>query len=291
MIDSYLSDELLVETNHDVLRHLENCSDCRTHLASSRELRDRLRSAVKTSADFNIESAFAKKLSGELQRTALQPGIWESFTDIVKQPRLGALMAAAAFLLVAVFGGIMLIRRTPIVAVNPSAFPIPTVEASNSVIADAVRVAWNELSEQAIGDHENCAVKFNLAEDPITLSDAAKKYGPFDKNIDKTVVAAVKTVFKDAPSDQIHLLEAHSCLYNGRRFTHIVLKRQGKVISVLVTDTDLPDGSDGSVTSHADGSLNAAGFTVGRHAVFVVSEMNAADNSTLARAIYPAIRG
>ena len=46
MIDSYLSDELLVETNHDVLRHLENCPACRSHLASCRVVRLKARSAL-----------------------------------------------------------------------------------------------------------------------------------------------------------------------------------------------------------------------------------------------------
>ncbi len=290
MIDSYLSDELLVETNHEVLRHLENCPACRERLASIRELRIRLRGAVKKSTDLEIDNAFVKKLHTDLQRTALQPSIWESFVEAVRQPKLGALIAVAVCLLIATFGGLMLMRRTPVVAFNPTASPIPTVEATNSVIADAVRVAWNELSEQAIGDHKNCAVKFNLEEHPISLDEAAKKYGPFNKDIDKTVVAAVKTVFNNKSTDHFQLLAAHFCLYAGRRFAHIVMKRQDKVISVLVTDTDLPAEADGPVKDQIDGSLNASGFTIGRHAVFVVSEMNAADNATMARAIEPAMR-
>ena len=291
MIDSYLSDELLVETNHDVLQHLENCPGCRAHLASCRNLRTRVRSAVITSPDLNIDGTFAKDLHADLQRVALQPSVWENFVELIRQPKLGVLATLAACLLLAAFGGMMLMRRTPVVAVNPTASPIPTAEATNSVIADAVRIAWNELSEQAIGDHNNCAVKFNLEEHPISLDEAAKKFGAFNKDIDKTVFTAVKTAFNAKPADKIELLEAHSCLFGGRRFAHIVLKRQGKVISVLVTDTDLPAEADGSVTDHSDGALNAAGFSVGRHAVFVVSEMDVADNVTMARAIYPAIRG
>ena len=39
IMDSYISDELLIETNHEVLRHLENCSDCRDELAERRNLK------------------------------------------------------------------------------------------------------------------------------------------------------------------------------------------------------------------------------------------------------------
>ena len=104
------------------------------------------------------------------------------------------------------------------------------------------------------------------------------------------VFAAAKTAFGDKPASRIELLEAHSCIFGGRRFTHIVMRRQGKIISVLVTDTDLPTEADGPVTNHADGALNAAGFSIGRHAFFVVSEMDGADSAALAKALYPAMR-
>jgi len=42
-LDSYLDNELLVETNHEVLRHLGTCSDCTRVL----EDRARLKKAVK----------------------------------------------------------------------------------------------------------------------------------------------------------------------------------------------------------------------------------------------------
>ena len=32
-MDSYVSGELTVESNHDVLRHLERCESCRTEMA------------------------------------------------------------------------------------------------------------------------------------------------------------------------------------------------------------------------------------------------------------------
>ena len=34
--DSYLSDELLVETNHEVIVHLEACADCHRELSARR---------------------------------------------------------------------------------------------------------------------------------------------------------------------------------------------------------------------------------------------------------------
>ena len=45
LADSFLSEQLLVETNHELLRHLETCPDCRADIAGRRALRDGLRAA------------------------------------------------------------------------------------------------------------------------------------------------------------------------------------------------------------------------------------------------------
>ncbi|NJM54427.1 MAG: hypothetical protein HC846_14250 [Blastocatellia bacterium] len=50
--DSYLSDELAVETNHEVFQHLENCAKCRQELSSRREVREKLRFSLKTHPSF-----------------------------------------------------------------------------------------------------------------------------------------------------------------------------------------------------------------------------------------------
>ena len=293
LIDSYLGDELLVETNHDVLRHLENCRACRDHLGAARELRGRLRHAVRTFPSSQIGDAFAARLRDDLRQTALRPGIWERLTA----GGFGGLRVAAigfACLLVMVVGGYFLLNSSKDRAEANTNTPIDergtVIEANKTRLADAVKVAWRDLSEKAVGDHKNCAIKFNLEDRPLSLDEAAKKFGPVNKGVDKAVFAAAKTAFGDKPASRIELLEAHSCIFGGRRFTHIVMRRQGKIISVLVTDTDLPAEADGPVTNHADGALNAAGFSIGRHAFFVVSEMDGADSAALAKALYPAMR-
>ncbi len=58
IIDSYLCDELLTETNHEVLRHLEACANCRGVIESRRILRTRMKSAVKNSPQFQIRDGF-----------------------------------------------------------------------------------------------------------------------------------------------------------------------------------------------------------------------------------------
>ena len=287
MIDSYLSDELLIETNHDVLRHLESCADCRAYTAACRDLRKQLRGAVRGMAETDLNNAFVSRLTTELKHIALRPSLVERLTS-----RPAMLAFSFAGLLLVVFGVFLISqRRIEPVEVKVGSQNDSIVEANKARLVEAVKVAWSELTEHAVGDHKNCAVKFALAEHPISLDEAAKKYGAVNKGIEKTIFAAAKDVFDGKDRSQIEFLEAHSCTYNGRRFAHIVLRRQGKVISVLVADTDLPAATDGPVNQQFDGTLNASGFQLEHHAVFVVSEMDAADNTLLARAILPAMRG
>ncbi len=294
LIDSYLSDELLIETNHDVLSHLENCRDCREQLAAQRELRSRLQSAVLSSRELQIDQSFAARLHSDLRQIALRPGIWDRLTT---GGFAGLRIAAVSFagLLIIAIGGFFILRSPADRVAVTKDIKQPSqnetiVEANKTRMADAVKVAWNELSSQAVGDHKNCAVKFNLEHRPMPLDEAVKQFGPLNKDIDKAVFEAAKTAFDDKGSTPIKLLESHVCIFGGRRFTHIVLSRGGKVISVLVTDTDLPAESDSGVSDRINGALNVAGFSIGTHAFFVVSEMEAADNVQVARAIFPAMR-
>ncbi len=64
-LDSYLSNELLVETNLEVLRHLDQCPACSTILADRQQMRSRLREAVK-----NV--AISPKFIARVQSTVLE---------------------------------------------------------------------------------------------------------------------------------------------------------------------------------------------------------------------------
>jgi anti-sigma factor RsiW len=46
-LDSYIDDELVVETNLEMARHFQNCGACAQEEAARRELRGRLRAAAR----------------------------------------------------------------------------------------------------------------------------------------------------------------------------------------------------------------------------------------------------
>jgi hypothetical protein len=83
--DTYLSDELLVETNHEVFSHLENCPDCRAELSTRRDIRTRLRSAVKNDDESIINPIFANKLRANLREDATSKSWfdWRIFAPVL----------------------------------------------------------------------------------------------------------------------------------------------------------------------------------------------------------------
>lgn len=296
IMDSYISDELLVETNHEVLRHLENCPACRRELSAHRNLRAKLRSAVKTSPEMQINPAFAARLQTNLRETALRPKWWEKSAGNNSFLNMRLLLATAACLLVvAGFAGISIKYRNSapnegLTAENQSNNQVVNLQPPESPMTQAIQVAWREITAFAIGDHKNCALEFRLKENPITLKEASKKYGKFNKDLDKAVIKPLREVFDGKDSGEIKLLEAHSCVFGGRRFAHVVLRRQNHIISVLVTDADLPDEAGNAIISQTTDGLQVAHFQTKHHAVFVISDLTAPENSTVAQTLSAAVR-
>ena len=293
MMDSYISDELLVETNHEVLSHLENCPACRGELAERRALRQRIRQTLKNAAENQLDPAFAVDLLDQLREAALRQAAWKKIWGPNGFLKIRVAAVGLAGLIVLSIGGFVIHDLQSRKANNagtqtsqPGSTEIATPAEPDP--ARAVLASWNELTSKAIGDHKNCAVEFHLTEKPISLEEAGRKYGTFNKDLGKSVAAALKKVFKSNSADRIDVLEAHYCLFEGRHFAHIVLKEKDRLVSVLVTDAGQSAGNDEIQTARID-AVNTAGFRIGTHAVFVVSELSDADNISIAKAVAPAI--
>ena len=276
--DSYLSNELLVETNHDVLRHLESCPDCRSELGSRRELRERLRSAVKNSEFSQIDPQFVVRTKSELRRQAVaRSGAWSFF-------ELKALFAGAAVILIAVMAGVIVQNRQPEI-VKTGDVPVNAVLDQRPNFQHASYIA---ARRDAVDDHKNCALTHNLEENPISLAKASLIYGKANKNIDAAVIAPLREVF----GDTARIVMAHFCMVNGRYFTHVVLKVENRTVSVLLTKRQGNSGLIDSdvISCQSDDDLRIACFESGTYSVFVISDMNEAENLVVARTISPSVK-
>jgi len=262
MADSFLGEELLTETNHEILRHLETCPACNADIAGRRDLREGMQRAFHRAADLDPAPEFVARLRTKLQDTAHQTGAR-------RRARFEGWWALAATVLLAVAIGVAYRGRDWITATGA-------------------------LARVAVGDHRYCALQFRLAEKPISLEDAAQRYG------------AVYRVLKRLPPDDVmtaigpaHVLERHACVYEGRRFAHVVLTYRGERVSLLVTAVDgdvtpaLPGGTLPHLASPSriDG-MSVVSFRASHQMVFFTGDVVQNDLLKLAEAVgEPLYRG
>jgi hypothetical protein len=248
LADSFLSEQLLVETNHDVLHHLESCPECRSELEGRRMLRAAIHRAFLNAETLRVREDFARDIR-----------------LLLRAPRPGA--------------GLLSRRR----AVAAAAVAAAAAGAGVFLRPDGL----DAIALDAVGDHRNCAVRFDLAEKPIPLEDAERRYGAWYGRLLNTPPAEL--ALGAGPG---HVVERHACVFNGRRFAHVVLQFQGQLVSLLVTEerrwlAALIDGrGQPLLTSHgvAEGS-GAVSFATSGHRVFVVSNLGEAELREMGEAL------
>jgi len=245
LLDAFVGDQLLVETTNDVVRHLETCPACRAELDGRRALRARLQSAFGSAVALAPTPDFLHGLEMQL-RAHRTP-------QMTRRSLLRSWGAAAAAIVTAISGGLFArgaFRRSRLAA----------------------------LARNAAGDHQNCAIKFNLSERPIPLEEAARRYDPAFASF--TTLPAPTGL----PNGAAEILERHSCVYEGRRFAHVVFRYNARVVSLLVTGGAESIGSSPEMLP-TDGPLQVASFSAGRHLAFVVSDLSSQDIIRFAQAI------
>ncbi|CAN5231050.1 hypothetical protein BH20ACI1_BH20ACI1_00140 [soil metagenome] len=259
IIDSYLCDELLTETNHEVLRHLEECANCRGVIENRRILRSKIKSAVKNAPQFQMRDEFYNNLCIQLKQAAItvkteKKPLWTSSTTW---------LAFAASLIFTVGLGFWFLQPQP----------------EKSFSTDVAQINQEEqkisLADYAVGDHQNCAVTFNLAEEPIHFDLESAQYADLRQGVLNPLQNSER---------KYELLDSHTCKYNGHNFTHIVFQHQGKTVSVLLTDLqNYPALKNDEIAQIVSNGYQIARFDVKNKAVFVVSDLSEQENTATAK--------
>lgn len=230
LAEAFVSEQLLVETTHAIVAHLDRCPGCRAEVADLRRLRMAGRTAFVHAPGLAPRPEFLSSLTARLQSeaTKTRPSRWTTWLGV------------AAGLALAVGLGFS---------------------------AREWSLNLSTLLHAAIGDHRFCALDFKLAEQPITLEEAARRFGPLNRRLDR--IEPSTTILSGGP---LRILERHSCVYEGRRFAHIVLQYQGQAVSLLVTANDgwgpIPNNFPVTDGFHAT-ALRGPG-----HVAFVVSALS-----------------
>jgi hypothetical protein len=276
MLDSYLHGELSVETNHAVLRHLEQCPACRNEMAARRQLRERLRSAATATT---LSPDARARLRARLREDTLSETSADQST--VNAPDL---LPRESFF--ARFFQPFLRPRLPLAAAM-----IVLLAASGSVWFFGPRIAAaadlsREFMLEAIGDHTNCAVKFARNEGKAQMSDYVRQYDATYAKLDQIA---------ELHSAGLRLRSVHLCSFASRQFAHLVYTRGDELISMLVTERDAKamkkgvvppdDGLQAGLQHDIEGSFNVSAYQTRRHIVLMVASLPESEVRSLAQRI------
>jgi len=241
---AYVSEQILVETAQGIVAHLDRCPACQAEVEGLRRLRASMRSAYLGSGDLSPSREFVATMAARLQAEA-------SGHKAVSPWRRTWLAVAATLALV--LGGGAGLRQLGV-------------------------SGFTALVHAAVGDHRFCVVAFRLTERPISLEQAARVY---DDPVDRSL-QTVEPQSSQLSGGPVRILERHSCVFEGRRFAHLVLRYKQGLISLVVTPDErrlrsLPGASppaDGSVVilPSVDG-FQVAAFRGPHHVVFLISSL------------------
>jgi anti-sigma factor (TIGR02949 family) len=250
-LDAYLSNELLVETTSEILRHLETCVACTEELGTRTRVRDLARRAAT-----NLMPPEELRLSIQRRLRETQPGFWGG-----SRPLNWAV--ALAGIVVIVLGGLVTHEWVRVLR-------------GRRIVAGVLALG--------VADHVQCAIKGHnypeVANPPDVLR---KKLGP-------QYAGLLDVVHQNLPGFEILEAHICSIPGSSRKYVHFITRGRGTILSVILTKNDgaqLPRG--GAFRSAAAGhvnlyqahqqGMNVAGFESRGYLGFVVSDLDT--NTTL----------
>ena len=276
-LDSYVSNELLVETNHEVLRHIENCAACSAELDDRVRLRTRLKSAVNAQS---VPPGLQVRIREQIRSG--HSGSWfAAGWFLAGWPRWAAAMAAT----VVICAGVWLNysrERLPALADRP---------AQNAYIR-RVSATLAAVLKVGLWDHIHCSIFRKYPKEPPSVEKMEAELGPPYKGLLPVVRAAVP--------DGYRVIMAHQCSYSGRNFIHLTFEKGGELLSLVVARRQAGESLDGlspaseplgiPIYQSAAGSYQVAGFEAGNFLAYVVSDLKGKANLQIAVNIAPGVR-
>lgn len=197
-LNSYLDNELLTESNLELLEHFRNCASCTNEEKTRRAIRARLQTAVR---DVAIPAGLEGRVRERLRHQPQAP------------PRKVNFMALAAMLTVC-FGSwiayqLGTLRLTS--AAQESDFATISGQASS-------------ILRVGLGDHLHCSV----------LRRRALRSQGYADRLPERLKELTPLVQSKIPAN-LPLVLAHECRYGGRAFVHLTFGSDANLLSLILT--------------------------------------------------------
>lgn len=272
-LDSYLNNELLVETNHEVLKHLETCEACSRSLRDRARLKDQLKRAVMQEY---APVALRERISGNLRSKRRFKLSTVTF----------ALAAAAA---------VVVIALTVSFALKPNygkqALSLHAEVGKGDVTGQLLKIGFD--------DHVYCAIDHGMANRQFTVEQVSERLG--------AEYAGLADVLRQRMPEDYRIVVGHRCHYQGREFIHLIMRNQSDEVSLVVTRKNgeaFPAAGAATITAAAARddaagvpiyerswqNAQVAGMETRDYLVFVVSNSTRDDNLQIASRLAPSVR-
>ena len=277
-LDAYINNELTVETNHDVLRHLEACPACSAELDARTRLRARLKAAVNAES---VPPELHVRIREQIRGAG--SGSWLNL-EWLRAGRLRWAGVMAAGLVVAT--GLWVIYR-------PERLPALSDRPGQTAYIARVSASLAAVLKVGLGDHVHCSIFRKYPKEPPPIEKMEGELGPNYSGLLPVVRAAVPQGYR--------VIMAHQCTYAERRFVHLTLEKDGSLLSLVIARKEPGESLDGlspatqasgvSIYQSAAGRYEVAGFEAGNFFAYVVSELRSNANLQVAANMAAGVRG
>jgi anti-sigma factor RsiW len=259
-LDSYLSNELLVETASEVMRHLESCGSCSLDLESRMRVRDALQRAVANRpVPDSVRADVLRSLRESQPRSFVRPSA----------TRWAVGLASIAFVLLSLFTAKWLSLRR-----------------GEQLVASILKLG--------VSDHIVCAIKGHNY--PVVASPPDE----IRNKLGVRYAVLLQVVQERLPGFVVLEGHICSIPGSNRKYIHFITRGQGTILSVILTERNgvsLPKGQllaspESAGLSVYEGHLSGmeiAGFESAQYFAFVVSDLSQNQVLQLARGLAPAL--
>jgi hypothetical protein len=272
--DAYLDNELPVETNQDVLQHLNSCAECAGILQDRARTKHLVRDAVtKEQAPPELVAALQSRLRHE-RRSFFAP-------DTARW-----MMAGAAVLLLAIVG----IRSLQWARIAQF--------GGDSGVFQTVSARVQELLRVGLIDHIHCTIDLQrwkrfVSFDEMKASTGRQALGPEFIDLVPAVEAKLGAKYK--------LVQGHRCVADRRQYVHLILTGDnGAILSLVITEKNNESFSQADAVAvlrtsgipiyrDQQGIMEIAGFESDKYLAYVVSNLDRATNLNVASLVAPIV--
>ena len=271
-LDSYISSELLVESNVEVLRHIEQCSACSQELETRLRIRSSLQAAARRE---EVPPGLEQKIRREIRERG-PVRLWPFDLS------LRWMSAVAALVLISTAIWVVWRSRRELSPQEQNAY-IGRISSRLSTILQV-----------GLRDHVHCAVFRKYPKDPPALAEMARELGP--------QYAGLVSLVKAKVPDEYRVILAHRCSVQGRNYVHLVLRDPSSLLSLIITKKNPGESFPASqlapvlqavgvpVYRARSSQFQLAAFVSQAYLAFVISDLPEERNLQLAAALAPSVQ-